>query len=72
VAISQEGNASQAVAAPPGVEKDVAIAMMGEQVHDIDPAITARAVRKIDWFLMPATLVGVSQPNQLNLWPTGC
>lgn len=40
--------------------KDVAIQMVGEKSHAIDPAVAARAVRKIDWFLIPAMTIGVS------------
>lgn len=47
------------MAAPTG-EKDVAIDMVGEQGHQIDPAVAARAVRKMDWFFIPAMTVGVS------------
>ncbi|CAJ2509432.1 Uu.00g144580.m01.CDS01 [Anthostomella pinea] len=39
-------------------DKDVAIAMVGEQGHEVDPVIAARAVRKIDWFLIPAMTLG--------------
>ncbi|KAI0165244.1 MFS general substrate transporter [Hypoxylon sp. FL1284] len=39
-------------------DKDVAIAMVGEEGHAIDPAVVRRAVRKIDWFLIPAMTVG--------------
>lgn len=39
-------------------DKDVAIAMVGEEVHAVDPAIVRRAVRKIDWFLIPAMTIG--------------
>lgn len=38
--------------------KDVAIAMVGEQSHVLDPAITRRAVRKTDRFLIPIMTVG--------------
>ncbi|KAK4119544.1 MFS general substrate transporter [Parathielavia appendiculata] len=38
--------------------KDEAIAMVGEQKHALDPVIVARAVRKIDWFLIPAMIFG--------------
>lgn len=38
--------------------QDEAIAMVGEQEHAIDPAVAARAVRKIDWFLIPAMIFG--------------
>ncbi|KAI1344509.1 MFS general substrate transporter [Xylariaceae sp. FL0016] len=39
-------------------DKDVAIAMVGEEGHTIDPVISKRAVRKIDCFLIPAMMVG--------------
>ncbi|KAK8027711.1 major facilitator superfamily domain-containing protein [Apiospora marii] len=39
-------------------EKDVAIDMVGEQACPTDPTVTAQAVRKIDWFLIPAMTVG--------------
>ena len=32
--------------------------MVGEQQHALDPAVVARAVRKIDWFLIPAMIFG--------------
>jgi hypothetical protein len=39
-------------------DQDVAIAMVGEQKHAIDPTVVARAVRKIDLFLIPAMIFG--------------
>jgi hypothetical protein len=39
-------------------DKDVALAIVGEHAHDIDPAVEARVIRKIDWFLIPAMIVG--------------
>lgn len=39
-------------------EKDEAMAMVGEQSHAIDPLVAARAVRKIDWFLIPVMVFG--------------
>lgn len=39
-------------------DKDVAIAMVGEENHTVNPVIVQRAVRKIDWFLIPAMTVG--------------
>ncbi|KAJ4328321.1 hypothetical protein N0V84_001192 [Fusarium piperis] len=38
--------------------KDEAIAIVGEEQHAIDPVVAARAVRKIDLFLIPAMIVG--------------
>ncbi len=37
---------------------DVAIAIVGEHHHAIDPIVEARVVRKIDWFLVPAMTIG--------------
>lgn len=39
-------------------DKDVAMAMVGEEQHAIDPVVAARAVRKIDRFLIPAMILG--------------
>lgn len=50
--------ASQPPAADIVGDKDVAIAMVGEERHAIDPDVVRRAVRKIDWFLIPAMTVG--------------
>ncbi|KAL7805437.1 major facilitator superfamily domain-containing protein [Trichoderma aethiopicum] len=49
VANNQDGGSSA---------KDEAVAMVGEVQHTIDPVVLARAVRKIDWFLMPAMICG--------------
>lgn len=38
--------------------KDEAIAIVGEEQHVIDPIVAARAVRKIDMFLIPAMIIG--------------
>lgn len=38
--------------------QDDAIAMVGEQQHEIDPIVEARVIRKIDWFLVPAMVIG--------------
>lgn len=45
--------------------KDEAIAIVGEQQHTIDPIVEARAVRKIDLFLMPAMIVGCTYLQSL-------
>ncbi|KAI1385696.1 MFS general substrate transporter [Hypoxylon trugodes] len=56
----QEVNAdgSRPVSSESVGDKDVAIAMVGEEGHAVDPAVVQRAVRKIDWFLIPAMTVG--------------
>jgi hypothetical protein len=38
-------------------DQDVAIAIVGEQRQEIDPAVEARVVRKIDLILVPAMIV---------------
>jgi hypothetical protein len=38
--------------------KDEAMEMVGEEEHAVDPAVAARALRKIDLFLIPAMIVG--------------
>ncbi|KAF2430145.1 allantoate transport protein [Tothia fuscella] len=40
------------------LEKDVAIGLVGEHAREIDPEVEARVLRKIDWFLIPAMIVG--------------
>lgn len=40
--------------------KDVAIGLVGECAREIDPDVEARVLRKIDWFLIPAMIVGMS------------
>jgi len=47
---------------PTAIDKDIAINLVGEHAQDIDPAIEARVLRKIDWFLIPAMIVGTSIP----------
>ena len=44
-------------------EKDEAIAMVGEQEHELDAAVVARTVRKIDWFLLPVMVFGCTFPR---------
>lgn len=38
--------------------QDEAIAMVGEQTRAVDPVVAARAVRKIDLFLIPSMILG--------------
>ena len=40
-------------------EKDLAIGLVGEHAQEIDPEVEARVLRKIDWFLIPAMIVGI-------------
>jgi len=49
-------------------DKDVAIAMVGEHRHAIDPAVEARVVRKIDWFLVPAMFCGYGLVYYDKVW----
>jgi len=45
-------------ARPVPADKDVAIAIAGEERRTTDPAVTARARRKIDLLLIPTLTVG--------------
>ena len=38
--------------------KDEAMAMVGEQEHELDPALVARTVRKLDFSLIPFMILG--------------
>ncbi|KAF2641996.1 allantoate transport protein [Massarina eburnea CBS 473.64] len=39
-------------------DRDVAINLVGEHAQEIDPYIEAKVLRKIDWFLIPAMILG--------------
>jgi hypothetical protein len=47
------------------LEKDVAVALVGENAREIDAHVEARVLSKIDWFLIPAMVVGTSRPALL-------
>jgi hypothetical protein len=49
------------------LEKDVAVALVGENAREIDAHVEARVLSKIDWFLIPAMVVGTSRPALLTL-----
>jgi hypothetical protein len=34
--------------------------LLGEEAREIDPEIERKVLRKIDWFLMPAMVIGAS------------
>lgn len=40
------------------LSKDDALGLVGEHAQEIDPAVEARVLRKIDWFLIPAMIIG--------------
>jgi hypothetical protein len=40
------------------LEKDAALGLVGEHAREIDPEVEARVLRKIDWFLIPAMIIG--------------
>lgn len=50
-------SATEAVVVPRD-DQDDAIAMVGEEQHEIDPIVEARVIRKIDCFLIPAMVIG--------------
>jgi hypothetical protein len=45
-------------ATPISTDKDIAINLVGEHAQEIDPETEAKVLRKIDWFLIPAMIVG--------------
>lgn len=51
------------------LEKDVAIGLVGEHAREIDPEIEKRVLRKIDWFLIPAMIVGALCPHTSVVQP---
>jgi hypothetical protein len=51
---------------PASTDKDIAINLVGEHAQEIDPEIEARVLRKIDWFLIPAMIVGMSMSPALS------
>lgn len=42
----------------PAADLDLAMGIVGEKRRAIDPAMEARVVRKIDWFLIPTMIFG--------------
>ena len=66
----KEKAASSDGAAPPmesetrlaPADKDIAITIVGEERHAIDPIVAARARRKIDFLLIPTMTVGCKYP----------
>lgn len=42
------------------LDKDVAIKLVGEHAQEIDPEVEKRVLRKIDLFLIPAMIVGMT------------
>jgi hypothetical protein len=42
------------------LDKDDAAKLVGEHAQAIDPAVEKRVLGKIDWFLIPAMIVGTS------------
>ena len=51
------------------LEKDVAIGLVGEHARGIDPEVEARVLRKIDWFLIPAMIIGACSPSHPSNLP---
>lgn len=44
----------------PGTEKDAALAVVSDVAQEIDPVVAKRVLRKIDFYFMPAMLIGKS------------
>jgi NADH dehydrogenase/NADH:ubiquinone oxidoreductase subunit G len=56
---AQGGNAELA-SSTESIEKDDALALVGEHAQEIDSVVEARVLKKIDYFLMPAMVVGMA------------
>jgi hypothetical protein len=41
------------------LDRDDAAKLVGEHAQAIDPEVEARVLKKIDWFLIPAMIVGM-------------
>lgn len=41
------------------LDKDVAVGLVGEHARDYDPAVEAKVLRTIDWYLIPMMIVGM-------------
>lgn len=48
------------------IEKDVALAVVSEVAQEIDPVVEKRVLRKIDWYFMPAMLIGQLETRHLG------
>ncbi|KAJ5110253.1 hypothetical protein N7532_002898 [Penicillium argentinense] len=55
IQIDGVGGAAQAVQ---DTEKDAALAVVGDVAQELDPMVAKRVLRKIDWYFMPAMLIG--------------
>jgi hypothetical protein len=58
-----------ATSASASFSKDDALGLVGEHAQEIDPLIEARVLRKIDWFLIPAMIVGTSKHRSHFIHP---
>ena len=77
--VSSSATGLQGSAVPPGtnipdselgsstvsLDKDIELAIVGEHSQEIGKAVEARALRKIDSFLIPATAVGTIMFNTI-------
>ena len=61
-------NDPESVPSSISLDKDEAIGLVGEHAQEIDPEVEARVLRKIDWFLIPAMIVG-AYPSQSDPSP---
>jgi hypothetical protein len=74
--VSEQMNMATEQTIPPraspslALEKDVAVALVGENAREIDAHVEARVLSKIDWFLIPAMVVGTSRPALLCSYST--
>jgi hypothetical protein len=66
--LDQPGLDADSAARSISSDRDVAIGLVGERAHEIDPELERRVLRKIDRFLIPAMVVGkISYPASFRL-----
>jgi hypothetical protein len=49
---------------------DIAIGLVGSQAQEIDPAMEAKVLLKIDWFLIPTMIVGKYMWITIHTFPS--
>jgi hypothetical protein len=66
---SGDGDVEIARSSSDGSAKDEAMAMVGEQQHELDPEVVARVIKKIDWYMIPAMVFGCKLPTLFTPFP---
>lgn len=53
----------ESVTEPKSDNAATVVDLLGEEAIQIDPGVEKRVLRRIDWFLMPATMIGADAPS---------